>query len=151
MYPGFSGGALVDENGRCIGLATSHYGRGGGIGIPLQTVLRVGEALRSHGRVRRGFLGIASQRVLLPEATREKLGLEQPSGLLLVGIDPGGPAERAGLLIGDILIALGTTPVRGTDDLRDALGPESVGQSTAVRVIRGGERRDLTATIGERE
>jgi S1-C subfamily serine protease len=151
FYPGFSGGPLVDTGGRMIGLATSYFGQGAGMAIPLETVGRVTAALLSHGRVRRGFLGLSSQPVGLPEALRTRLGLGQESGLLVVGVEPGGPAESGGLLIGDVLIALGGEPVRDTDDLRGLLGAKRVGQATPVRVIRGGEPRELTVTIGERQ
>jgi S1-C subfamily serine protease len=150
FYPGFSGGPLVDAGGKMIGLATSHFGQGAGLAITLNTVVRVTSALLSHGRVRRGFLGLSSQPVELPRAVRASLGLEQESGLLVVGVESDGPAERGGLMMGDLLVALGGQPIRNTDDLRGALGPERVGQSTPVRVIRGGEPREVSVTIGER-
>ncbi len=88
FYPGFSGGPLVDTSGRMIGLATSQFGRGRGSGlvIPLETIQRVAGVLQSHGRVRRGFLGLSSQAVPLPEALRGTLGLQQESGLLVMGV-----------------------------------------------------------------
>jgi S1-C subfamily serine protease len=150
FYPGFSGGPLVDAGGKMIGLATSHFGQGAGLAITLNTVVRVTSALLSHGRVRRGFLGLSSQPVELPRAVRARLGLEQESGLLVVGVESDGPAERGGLMMGDLLIALGGQPIQNTDDLRAALSPERVGQSTPVRVIRGGEPREVAVTIGER-
>ena len=150
FYPGFSGGPLVDTGGRVIGLATSHFGQGAGFAISLETVGRVTQSLLSHGRVRRGFLGLGSQPVALPQALRDKLGLGQETGLLVVSVEPGGPSEQGGLMIGDVVVALGGETVRDTDDLRGLLGPERVGQATPVRVIRGGETRDLTVTMGER-
>lgn len=149
FYPGFSGGALIDVEGRMLGLATSFGGQGAGLAIPLDHVARVVEALRSHGRLRRGFLGITSQPVTLPAALRERLGLGQESGLLIVGVEPGGPAEQGGLLMGDVLVGLAGQPVRDTDDLRAQLGPERVGQPIPLRVIRGGEPREVTVTVGE--
>ena len=151
FYPGFSGGPLVDTAGRMIGLATSHFSQGAGLAIPLETVRRVTAALTSHGRVRRGFLGLSSQPAALPEALRTKHGISQESGLLVVGVEAGGPAEQAGLMMGDVLLALGGQAVRDTDDLRNLLGGDRVGQATAARVLRGGEPRDLTVTIGERK
>jgi serine protease Do len=153
FYPGFSGAPLVDPTGRMIGLATSYFGQGQGAGlaIPLETLTRVADALQSHGRVRRGFLGLSSQSVELPEAMRQKVGTIDGTALLVVGVEPNGPAEQGGLTIGDIVVALGGQPVRNTDDLRDLLGSERVGQATPVRVIRGGEARELTVTIGERK
>jgi S1-C subfamily serine protease len=151
LYPGFSGGALVDTAGRMLGLATSHFGQGAAMAIPLDTIDRVVGAIQAHGRVRRGFLGISSQPVRLPEALRSQANLEQTSGLLVVGVEAGGPAEAAGFMLGDVLVSLGGQPVRGTDELRSLLGPDSVGQSTSARVVRGGELRDLALTVGERE
>jgi S1-C subfamily serine protease len=151
LYPGFSGGPLVDSAGRMVGLATSHFGQGASLAITMDTIGRVTSALLSHGRVRRGFLGVSSQPVPLPEALRSKAGQGQESALLVVAVEAGGPAERGGLMIGDLLVALGGQPIRGTDDLRTALSPERVGQATPARVIRGGEPRDVTVTIGERE
>jgi len=151
LYPGFSGGALVDTAGRMLGLATSHFGQGAAMAIPLDTIDRVAAALQAHGRVRRGFLGMSSQPVQLPEALRTEAGLEQTSGLLVVGVESGGPAEAAGFMLGDVLVSLGGQPVRGTDELRTLLGPDSVGQSTSARIVRGGQLRDLAVTVGERE
>jgi S1-C subfamily serine protease len=150
FYPGFSGGPLVDSAGRMIGLATSGFGQGAGLVIPLETVRRVSGALLQHGRVKRGFLGLSSQPVALPDALRQRLGLEQESGLLVVGVEAGGPAEQGGLLIGDVVLALGGQPTRHTEDLRRLLGSERIGQPMAVRVVRAGEPRELSVTIGER-
>lgn len=150
FYPGFSGAPLVDAAGRMVGLATSQFGRGTGLAIPLETVERVTTALLSHGRMRRGYLGVSSQVVALPETMRRQHSLAQESGLLVVGVEPGAPADRGGLLLGDVIVGLGGQPVRDTDDLLSLLGPERVGQPAPVQVIRGGERRDLTVTIGER-
>jgi S1-C subfamily serine protease len=150
FYPGFSGGPLIDASGQMIGLATSGLGQGVGLAIPLETVKRVSGALVSHGRVKRGFLGLSSQPVALPEGLRRKLGLEQESGLLVVGVEAGGPAEQGGLLIGDVVLTLGGQPIRHTDDLRGLLGSDRIGQPTPVRVVRAGESRDLSVTIGER-
>ena len=151
LYPGFSGGPLVNTAGQMVGLATSHFGSGAGLAIPLETVERVTAALTSHGRIRRGFLGVSSQQVELPEALRGALGPAHESGLLIVGVEPGGPAERGGLLIGDVLVGLGGQPIHTTEDLLAQLGPERVGQEVAARVIRGGEPREVTVTLGERQ
>ncbi|HYU17892.1 MAG TPA: trypsin-like peptidase domain-containing protein [Chloroflexota bacterium] len=150
FYPGFSGGPLVDAAGQMVGLATSHFGQGTGLAIPLETVERISSALLSHGSVKRAFLGLSSQPVELPDALRTSLG-GQESGLLVVGVEPNGPAERGGLMLGDLLVTLGGRPIRHTEDLRALLGPEQVGQATSARIIRGGEVRDLNVTIGERE
>lgn len=151
LYPGFSGGPLVDTAGRMVGLATSHFGQGTGMAIPLETIGRVTTSLQSHGRVRRGFLGLGSQPVALPEALRQKLGLAQESALLVVSVEPNGPSDQGGVIIGDLVVTLGGQTVRDTEDLRQLLGPDRVGQATPIRVIRGGEPRDLSVTVGERQ
>ena len=150
LLPGFSGGPLVDAGGRMVALATSHFGQGVGFGIPLETVSRVADTLLKQGRVRRGYLGISSQPVQVTAALREKLGLTHETGLLLISVEPGTPAEQGGLLLGDILIGLDGQPVRDTDDLQTLLGGDRVGKATQVRVIRGGELREVAVTIGER-
>ena len=150
FFPGFSGGALVDTSGRLLGVATSYRGWDYGLGIPLETAERVTAALTSHGRIKRGYLGISSQPVAIPEPLRQALGVSQESGLVIVGVEEGSPAERGGLLLGDVLVVFGGQPVRHTDDLLGLLGPERVGQATAARVVRGGEPREVSVVVGER-
>jgi S1-C subfamily serine protease len=149
LYPGFSGGPLVDSAGRAIGINSSYLARGSGIAIPVEVAARVAEALLSHGRVRRGYLGVSSQTVPLPTDSSAKAG-GQSSGLLIVRVEPGSAAEGGGIMIGDILVGLDGQPVSDVDDLQRLLGGAAVGQSTAIRVLRGGEPRDLAVTIGER-
>lgn len=150
LYPGYSGGALIDVSGSAVGLSTSHFGQGAGFAIRIGTVARIADQLKSGGRVKRGYLGVSSQPVAVPTALREGLKIEQETGLLLVGVEVGGPAERGGLLMGDVLIGLGDDPIRDTDDLQRALGTDRVGQGVAARVIRGGQLATLTLTVGER-
>jgi S1-C subfamily serine protease len=149
LYPGFSGGPLVDGAGRAIGINTSHLGRGSGVAIPVEIAARIADAIMSHGHVRRGYLGISSQPVQLPAAAAANAG-GQSSGLLVLRVENDGPAEKGGLIIGDILVALAGQPVRDIDDLQRLLGGERVGQPTPATVLRGGEPRTLMLTIGER-
>jgi S1-C subfamily serine protease len=153
FYPGFSGAPLIAASGAAVGLATSRFrgGRGSGVIIPLASVERTVAALSAHGRVRRGFVGIGSQPVQLPTALRERLGLaDQETGLLVVTVEAGGPAEQAGLMLGDIVVAFGGEAVRDPGELRDLLGSERVGQQATLRIVRGGEPRELALTVGER-
>jgi S1-C subfamily serine protease len=153
FYPGFSGAPLISASGAAVGLATSRFrgGRGSGVIIPLASVERTVAALSAHGRVRRGFVGIGSQPVQLPEGLRQTLGLsDQESGLLVVTVEAGGPADQAGLLLGDVIVAFGGEAVRDPGELRDLLGSERVGQAATLRIVRGGEPRELTLTVGER-
>ena len=148
MYPGFSGGPLVNAAGQVIGLCTSHFG--GSLAIPVAVVNRVVGQLQAGGRVRRGFLGVTSQPIAIPEALRSKLAGSPETGLLVVGVESGGPADQGGLLVGDILIGFAGQPVRDTDDLQLLLTGDRVGQATEAQVLRGGEPKRLTITVGER-
>ena len=149
MYPGFSGGPLVDASGRLAGLNSSALARGASLALPVSVLRGLAEALRRDGRVKRGFLGVSTQPVALSESVAAGLG--QPSGLMIISTEKGGPAERGGLMQGDVLVAVGDMPVIDIQDLQAALGPESVGQSLAVKVVRGGEVKSLPVTIGVRE
>jgi S1-C subfamily serine protease len=148
MYPGFSGGPLVDAAGQVLGLNTSALLRGVSLTVPAPTVRRVVEALQAHGRMRRGFLGVGAQAVRLPEAVARQVG--QETGLLLVSVNPGGPAEKAGLLLGDTIVSLDDHPVRHMDDLLALLSAERVGVTTSVRFVRGGQVQEQSVVIGER-
>mgnify|MGYP005851406819 CR=1 FL=1 len=150
LYPGFSGGPLVDAAGRVIGVNSSLLARGVGAALPLATVERVVRQLLTQGRVRRGYLGVSTHPVSLPAALARRLGLNQETGLLINGVEPGSPADRAGLLLGDTIVGLAGQPVRDGDDLQSLLGPERVGVQVAISIIRGGELRELPATVGER-
>jgi S1-C subfamily serine protease len=149
MYPGFSGGPLVDVEGRVIGINSSGISRIGGLTIPVAAAQKVVDALLQHGRLKRGFLGLTSQPVRLPAAIASAAG--QETGLLVARVAPDSPADKGGILIGDILIGLAGQPVKDTDDLQALLGPERVNQPTPVRIVRGGELREISVTIGERE
>ena len=149
FYPGFSGGPLVDAAGRAIGLNSSQLGRGAGLTVPASVANEVVQALVQHGRIRRGYLGIGSQPVSLPEALAARL-TGQRTGLLVATVESGSPADSAGLLIGDILVRLDGVTIGDADDLQALLLGERIGRPTPVTVLRGGEPRDLTVTIGER-
>lgn len=146
MYPGFSGGPLVDVDGAVIGLNSSALG--GGATIPMAEAQKIVDALQQHGRLKRGFLGVTSQPVRLPQAVAATAG--QETGLLIARVEPGTPADQGGLMIGDIIVGMGGAPVRDTDELQVQLGPDRVGQPTVVRIVRGGELREVSVTVGER-
>ena len=147
FFPGFSGGPLVDAEGRVVGVDISLPR--GGITITAKSVSAVVEALRAHGRVRRAYLGIASQQVRLPEALAATFG-EQRTGLLIVNVEADTPAAAAGLLVGDIVVTIEGTPVRDAEELRDALGPDRVGVTVRLALVRAGAPHDASVTLGER-
>ena len=149
MYPGFSGGPLVDTEGKFIGINTSALRGGGPVTVPVATIRRVVDSLLQHGRVRRGYLGVGAQPTRLPEAIAQQL--EQRSGLLLVSVEPDSPAEKAGLYLGDVIVSLDGQATRRVNHLLNLLGEDSVGQKSEVRVLRSGELLTVSAIIGERE
>jgi len=150
MYPGFSGGALVDAQGRIAGLLSSHLGGDSGMAVPADVVSRVVETLQQHGRIRRAFLGFRSQPVPIPAAMSEKLGRQQESGLLVLAVEAGSPAEAAGLLIGDIIVAFGGQLLQAPDDLQALLATATIGTAAPLALLRGGQPLEVAITPGDR-
>lgn len=148
MLPGFSGGPLVDAAGHIIGMNTSAMLRGVSLTIPAPTLRRVVETILSHGHVRRGYLGVSAQAARLPALLAQQL--QQESGLLLGSVEAAGPADKAGLFMGDTLISLDNQPVRHLDDLMALLTGERVGRPLPARIVRGGQVQTLDVVIGER-
>lgn len=148
LLPGFSGGPLVDAEGRVIGINSWNFGRGVSRAVPLETADRVAESLRTHGRIRRAYLGLGAQPVRLSERLAKQLG--QESGLLVVTVEAGGPAQTAGLLQGDTIVTVDGDPMRHLDELFGKLGALEVGSAHRLGVVRAGERKDVAVTVGER-
>jgi S1-C subfamily serine protease len=148
-YPGFSGGPLIDANGRALGINTSGPRRSI-VTIPTETINRVVDQLLAKGRISRGYLGLAMQPVGVPAALQKALGLQAARGLLVVTAAPGGPAEKGGVLVGDLIVALNGAPVERLGDLQNALDAENVGKPLKLRILRGGKPTDVTVTVAER-
>ena len=144
MYPGFSGGPLVDAEGRFIGLNSSALMRGVSIAVPAPTLRRVVQELQEHGKVRRAYLGVVAQPTRLPDSVAQQL--EQETGLMLVSVEAGGAAEAGGLFMGDTLVSLGGNPLRHLDDLLSNLGGDSIGKQIAARALRGGQLIEVNVT-----
>ena len=147
MPPGFPGGPLVDVNGRGIGMNTSALRRFASPTVPPGDVRRVTETLLEHGTVRRGYLGVTPQPAKLSAAIAQEL--DQETGLLVTFVEVGGPADKAGVLLGDVIVAFDGSPVRHIDDLFGALA-ETAGSKATVRGLRGGKLSDVAVTVGER-
>lgn len=148
MYPGFSGGPLVNAAGQLLGLNTSALARGVSLTVPTATISRVVDMLVQHGKIRRGYLGVNTQPVRLPAALEQQLG--QKTGLLLAAVEPGSPAEQGGLLLGDTIVALEGSPVQQHDDLLALLSSDRVGQSVTLRIVRGGQVQEMSVVVGEK-
>lgn len=150
MLPGFSGGPLVDSAGDLIGLNSSTLGHTGQLTVPASIIDTSVAGLLKHGRVRRGYLGIGAQAVRLPEALASAIGGQQ-QGLLVVSVETGGPADQAAIILGDVLLSVDGEPVGQVEQLQEKLSGDRVGKSIPVRIARGGEPRELTVTVGERQ
>ena len=150
MFPNSSGGAVVDVRGRLLGIATSALSRIAGLAIPASSVNRVLDVLVAKGHVPRGYLGIGAQPVGIPEALRANLSLTAKSGIMVVKVESGGPAEKAGILLGDILVSLGDAPLEEFEDLQSISDSGIIGKQVKARVIRAGAIQELSITVGER-
>ena len=148
MYPGFSGGALLTMDGRIAGVNTSALVRGASVAIPAQTVARSVETILKHGRMPRGYLGVGLQAVPLDAALQASLG--QQTGLMVMSVEAGGPAAQAGLLQGDVLVALDGVAVQCLEELQALLTGERVGKTVLVRFVRAGALQEKNVTIGQK-
>ena len=149
-YPGFSGGPLVAADGTVLGLNTSGLARGAAITIPADIAWKVAEILVKHGHIKRGYLGIRSQTVEIPNASQKALKRDQSTGLLVVGVENDSPASKGGLIVGDILVAVASEPVLHHDELFTRLSGDVVGKSTPIEILRGGQPQTLSVLISER-
>jgi len=149
-YPTTAGGAAVDAAGGVIGLVSTGLSRSSVLAITRGTIDRVAPTLLEKGYVSRGFLGVALQPVAIPENLREKLGLEQKTGIMLVGVEPQGPAAAGGLIIGDILVATDGAPLHDPESLTYALYNAAAGQTVSFRIVRGGTIQEVAVKVGER-
>lgn len=150
VYPGLSGAAVIETEARLVGIATSALSRAGAIAIPAATIERVAAELLATGRVRRGYFGVGLQPVAIPERLRVAAGLKNAFGLMLVTVEPGGPADQAGAMIGDILVGLNGNAISDLDDVQAALTSEAIGKTVEAAVIRAGAVTRLGIQVGER-
>ena len=148
MHGGFAGGALVNVSGQVIGICTAGQIRGLGVVIPADIAWPIGTRLAEQGTPKRGHLGLAGQPVALPD--RFKGDDERTHALLVVGITAGGPADRAGLLVGDLVTKFGDSPVQSPVDLLRLLESDSIGRMVTVEIVRGGVAQQLEVTVGVR-
>lgn len=125
-------------------MLSAYLAVGDPVAIPTTTIDGVVERILSGGSLRRAYLGVSSQPVELQELLRQRLVIQQTAGLMLLGLEPEAPAERGGLLLGDILLSIGGRVVEDGEALQMALGPSAIGTPTTIRFIRGGEARELT-------
>lgn len=144
-YRGLSGGALVDARGEVAGLLAPSPMRGAVLAVPADVVLEAARGIEGRGTAKRGYLGVLSQPVRLPEVQ----SADQESGLLVVGVEEDSPAGRAAVMVGDILTGLDGKQVERTEDLLDALAGKA-GSAVSLEALRGGETVSLEVTVDER-
>ena len=141
IYDGFSGGPLVDAEGRVLGVNTSTLLRGAPTAVPAATVERVLGQLLEHGHVPTGYLGVGMQTVALSE---------QSTGLMVMSVDPAGPARRGGVLLGDVITAIDDKAVSDPADVLAHLDAGQVGKPARLGLVRAGQSTSVTVTVGDR-
>jgi serine protease Do len=154
INPGNSGGPLINMRGEVVGINSQIYSRSGGFmgisfAIPIDEAIRVSEQLRATGRVQRGRLGVQIDQV--SKEVAESLGLAKAQGALVRGVEPGSPAEKAGLEAGDIILRFDGKPIEKSTDLPRMVGNTKPGTRSVLQIWRRGSSRDLSITVGEVE
>ena len=150
VQPTAVGGAVIDPTGRIIGIATPRFARFGAIAVPAPAVSRVVETLLQKGRIPRGYLGVGLQPVRLPDALRKTLKRDDKTAAIVLEVEPEGPAHKAGIVIGDILVALAGHAVARLEDVHGQLGADSIGKSLPLKFVRGGALQEASIVVGER-
>lgn len=150
LFPQSAGGAVVNSRGELIGIATPALSRIAGIAIPAATVQSVTEKLLQRGFVPHGYLGIGAQPVPLSEELRKKLSMANRAGLIVLAVEPNGPADKCGVLIGDVLIRIGDKAIEDNKDLQAYLDSGLIGKPMEIGYIRGGALGHSSVTVGER-
>jgi serine protease DegQ len=150
IQPTAIGGAVVDAAGKIFGVITPRFGRFGSTLTPAATVNSIVDTLLEKGRIPRGYLGVGLQPVRLPEALRQTLNREERSAVIVLEIEPDSPANRAGLMIGDIIVSLAGNAVSRLEDIHSKLQGSAIGKPLAIGFVRGGALQEAEITIAER-
>ncbi|MFL6350639.1 MAG: S1C family serine protease [Bryobacteraceae bacterium] len=151
LYPSQSGAAVVNAEGHLIGLATPALLRHSAVAVPLPTLNRIADELLQQGRIRHGYLGVGLHPVAVAASLREKLGATAEMGLILLSVEPDSPADKAGWLVGDILISLDSKAIGDIEELQTALRGNTVGRSLKASLLRGGQLIETQITVSERK
>jgi S1-C subfamily serine protease len=150
LQPTAAGGAVVSAEGTIAGIATPRFGRFGATVIPATVVNRVIDTLLEKGRIPQGYLGMGLQPVRLPDSLRESVQRKEKTAIIILEVEPGSPAQKAGILIGDILLTLAGHPVALLENVQSQLRAENIGKPLAAKIVRGGAVREFSITVGER-
>jgi S1-C subfamily serine protease len=150
LYPGFSGGPLVDASGMVVGLVTSGLSRQLELAVPASTVARIVDELLATGRISRGYLGLGLQAVTLPEPLRRLAPGSGAQSLIVVSVEADGPAAGAGVMLGDVLVALEGQPLDDPGDVQAVLVGRRPGTAVRASLLRAGAPLEVVITLGER-
>jgi S1-C subfamily serine protease len=150
LQPTAVGGAVVDAQGRTVGIATPRFTRFGAMAIPASAVDRVVDTLLQKGHIPQGYLGVGLQPVRLPEALRQSLQRSEKTAAIVLEVEPESPAHKAGIVIGDILVALAGQPIARLEDVHAQLHGEAIGKPLALKFVRGGAAQEVNIVVGER-
>jgi S1-C subfamily serine protease len=150
IQPTAVGGAVVDAAGKIFGVITPRFGRFGSTLTPAATVNNVVDTLLEKGRIPRGYLGVALQPVRLPDHLRQSLQHNEKTAAIILEVEANGPAHKAGIVIGDILVSLAGQPISRPESVQPHLQPENIGKSLSAKIIRGGAVRDVSISVGDR-
>lgn len=135
LNPGFSGGPLIDVEGKLIGINTAYVWQRG-IAIPVNKVKVIADRLMTGRTAQRGYLGIIANTVAIPEEIADQAGLDQETGVMIFSVEPGSPARKAGLAMGDVLVKFNGKPVNDFHDLPRLLAEDVVGKPVKATIIR---------------
>ena len=150
LNPGFSGGPLVDAQGKLIGINTAYVWQRG-IAIPINKVKNITDRLLTGGKIKKAYLGLIANTVALPQEIQEEAGIDQETGVMVFQVEPGAPAKKAGLTMGDVIVGFNGKPVTDFYDLPRLLVEDVAGKQTKLTVIREDKLLELTITPVEKE
>ena len=145
LNPGFSGGPLVDAEGKLIGINTA-YVWSRGIAIPVNKVKTIADRLMTGCAIRKAYLGIVANSVVIPREIADRAGLDQESGVMVFSVESGSPARKAGLAMGDVIVQFNGKPVTGFYDLPRLLAEDVIGRETQLTIIRRENLLELAIT-----
>jgi S1-C subfamily serine protease len=144
------GGAVIDAHGDQLGVATPRFARFGAVAVPASAINKIADTLLKKGRIPRGYLGVGLQPVSLPSALRERLQRNEKTAAIVLEVRPDGPADKAGIVIGDIIVSLAGQPVTRLEDVQSVLAGDAIGKSLPLKFVRGGSVQEGNLVVAER-
>ena len=144
------GGAVIEASANVVGLATPRFARFGAIAVPASAINKIADTLLKQGRIPRGYLGVGLQPVRLPNILREVLQRTEKTAAIVLEVHADGPADKAGIVIGDILVSLGGQSITRLEDVQSLLIGDAIGRTLPLKFVRGGTVQEGTIVVVER-